>query len=321
MDPARQQYPLEHFLRDFIQDVVIATLNKKCFDTVEFRNSWHTNTGGSPFYEIPRLIFKTTAISLPSQNSEGLSVKASQNNLGPNPLEEIRLYPVGGLGTPISKSFPAAFLDFNRWKTTGSKSLVSRDNVREQTLKNSYHLSVFYVLSEDTYKLLGPPKNGETREKRDNKNGIYHLYLGRDRGLIKEVSFSKVDAPYLREARIQQKALNPLAQLAATYNVSLTMVGNTIFWPGQYIYVNPVGLGSGLKNPSTTGTVANQLGLGGYHLVTKVDSFVESGKFETKMTALFECSGDGSSDLPESSDAQGCQSGVPGKTTDITTPR
>jgi hypothetical protein len=137
--------------------------------------------------------------------------------------------------------------------------------------------------------------------------------LAAQNGLVKEVNFQKNDAPFLREARYQQDSLNPLAQLAATYNCEMKLVGNTIFWPGQYVYVNPVGYGSGLGNPTDGGSVANQLGLGGYHLITKVDHFIEEGKFETSVSALFETNGDGCPRTPDQFDKEECEEKNPSK--------
>jgi hypothetical protein len=323
VDPARQKYPLHLFLIDFLQDVVVPSLNKKCFDSARFRHAWIQSYDGA-YYEIPKLILKTTSTSLPSLKPEGLDATTAKNYLGDNPLEYIRRYPLTDLGQPYDHLFPAAHLDFNRWLTEGNRSLVNRENVHEQTLKNSFHVSIFYLIDANAYKRLGPPVDKSmTREDRDALEGIFHLFLGRDRGLVKDVSFSKVDAPYLREARMQQDALNPLAQLAAVYNVDLTLFGNTIFWPGQMIYVNPVGLGSGLGNPSSPNTPANQLGLGGYHVITKVESFVESGKYETKIRALFEFSGDGVSPNPDVNSASdnNCSGNSGAATMDIPIPK
>jgi len=315
VDPALQKYPLHLFLIDFLQDVVVPFLNKKCFDSAKFRKAWRQSYDGA-YYEIPNLILKTTSTNLPSIQGN-LPPAIARNHLGANPLELIRIFP------DVGDFFPAAHLNFGHWETKGPKSLVKRTQVHEQTLKNSFHVSIFYLIDANAYKRLGPPiDSSETREERDALEGIFHLFLGRDRGLVKEVSFSKVDAPYLREARMQQDALNPLAQLAAVYNVDLTLIGNTIFWPGQMIYVNPIGLGTGLGNPSHPNTPANQLGLGGYHVITKVESFVESGKYETKIRALFEFSGDGETPNATASESGGgCSSKPTGAAMDIPVPK
>lgn len=312
VDPGLSEYPLQNFLRDVTQDIVVATLNKNCFDVnnpdAPFLHAWRQVYDGAVVYRIPKLIFRTTTITLPSMQDGNLKNSAMKNSLGTNPLETIRAWPDSVLEkNNIRKDiYPAAVVDFGLWEPSGNRMLVKRENASEQTLKNSYHVGVYYVLSEDVSKAHGPPIGDETRVERDNKNGIFHLYIGRDRGIVKEINFSKNDAPYLREARIQQKSLNPLAQLAAVYNVDMTLLGNTIFWPGQYVYVNPRGLGAGIGDPPDKDSVANQLGLGGYHQVIGVTNFIESGKFETKVKALYQNSGDGEPPLDDGLGGNSC---------------
>jgi len=336
----RPTFPILEFLRAFISDVVVGTLNKDCYDSRAFRKAWfnadslskslreisrhasgtaQTQYGGTPeetgrsrkpgdahLYEIPRLILKTAALSLPSQSKSGHPEEQNKNDLGGNPLEKLRMF----TGKRRAGKYASALIDPD-FDPPSEHNLTRRKESFAQTLKNSYHLNVFYLLSSDSYDNFGPqgtnrdknlPPDAKadlpTREERDGKNGVHHLYLGADRGLVKSVSFSKVNAQYLRTARIQQDSLNPLAQLAATYNVDLKLIGNTIFWPGQYIFINPIGFGNGLGQPDSCGSVSNQLGLGGYHLITEVNNFVESGKFETQVKALFEFSGDGRPSLP-----------------------
>ena len=59
------------------------------------------------------------------------------------------------------------------------------------------------------------------------------------------------------------------------------------------IFVNPFSLGGDEFVPNVQGSVANKLGLGGYHLVTKVSSEITPGSFNTNVKALFVYSGDG----------------------------
>ena len=299
----RSNFPLAEFLKSFIQQVILPFLNRKCFDTDNFKKLWagsSTGYGGHrPWIEIAPLISKSAAISLPPWGNQ-------------NPLEKFRTVPHKNFdGTISSSEIDLSLFEPASKKISSSSGRIptKRENAHEQTIKDSYHLSVFYLVGQDSYRELGPPTSGEDRESRDFKKGVYHLYLGADVGLVKEVTFSKVDAPYLREARMQQDSLNPLAQLAATYNVNLKMVGNTIFWPGQYIFVNPVGFGTG--SPTDLGSVSNQLGLGGYHLVTQVKSYVEDGKYETTVKGLFEFSGDGCPSLPQSTPQDPCEPDSP----------
>ena len=59
------------------------------------------------------------------------------------------------------------------------------------------------------------------------------------------------------------------------------------------IFINPFGIGGEEFLPNKEGTIANQLGLGGYHLITKVNSSIASGMFKTTVDAQFVYSGEG----------------------------
>jgi hypothetical protein len=60
-----------------------------------------------------------------------------------------------------------------------------------------------------------------------------------------------------------------------------------MFYPGQILYLNPIGLGSMLGSPAEKTSPAFAMGLGGYHTITQVSHFIESGKFETTVEALW----------------------------------
>ena len=87
-------------------------------------------------------------------------------------------------------------------------------------------------------------------------------------------------------------------QLREPYDIDIAMFGNPRMFPGQMIYVNPMGLGSTVGSPANNGSIAWLLGLGGYHMITQVDSFVEDGKFETKIRAKWIMRGDDGSQNP-----------------------
>ena len=131
--------------------------------------------------------------------------------------------------------------------------------------------------------------------------GIHHLHIGRDRGLVKTIEFSKTDVPGLREARVEKSGtFDPIAQLSDVYEITITLFGNTFFYPGSYIYVNPFGLGSHQKGgvsklgyPWERNSLSNIMGLGGYHIIINVSNYIEAGKFETTIKARFDASGDG----------------------------
>ena len=146
--------------------------------------------------------------------------------------------------------------------------------------------SVIIIYAEDS-----SIKNLTGDYNEDIKSGIHHLNYGRDRGIVKQIQFTKNDVPGLREAKFSRDSLNPLAELSTIYNTSITTVGNVIFWPGQKVFVNPLGMGSSVGHPSDRGSVSGVLGLGGYYVLADVRSTIDSSSFTTTLRAIWETSG------------------------------
>jgi hypothetical protein len=151
---------------------------------------------------------------------------------------------------------------------------------------------------------------GSGARHEDEKNGIYHYQVGADRGLMKTIKFSKVDMQYIREARFFNHGHDGLMQLSAVYKATLNMIGNTIYYPGMELFIDPRGFGGPEFDPtnpqrvSIDGTkiekaasIANALGIGGYHIVTKVKHMITPEKYETTVDAQFHYSGDGKQSL------------------------
>jgi len=154
--------------------------------------------------------------------------------------------------------------------------------------ERSYHYMVIYAINAGSTTEL----DGDYIE--DNSRGIYHFGIGRDRGIFKSVKFTKTDLPGLRESRFSldaEAAATGLTVLSNVYEIEMKMVGNTIFAPGMKIYLNPSGIAPLLGNPTAPSSPSRLLGIGGYHVVTGVRSYIESGVFETTVKAIFESPG------------------------------
>ena len=123
----------------------------------------------------------------------------------------------------------------------------------------------------------------------DLNNGIYHYFMGARCGLAKKISFHRNDMQYYREARLERHGALGAEQLRELYSVNIDMVGNTIHRNGQYIYVEPIGIGVGsMRSTGTQPNLAKQLGFGGYYMITKVASVVSITGFDTTVTAMQE---------------------------------
>ena len=151
----------------------------------------------------------------------------------------------------------------------------------ESMVKNSFdYLYLYVTTSKDITKRRGDPVE-------DAKEGIYHFNIGSDVGLLKNVSFSRVAIPGLTAARAADNAnlgVDSLNQIKFPHNAALTLVGNTLFTPGMYYYVNP-GL-AGLGSIEDSNSMAYKMQLGGYHIVLKMKITISPGFFETSVEGL-----------------------------------
>jgi len=211
------------------------------------------------------LMIKDVTLSLPSLQSGAEPIKQRIFETKPN--------------VDTSK-LASCRLDMNKVSRPFNKPTLA-----SSATKDDYHYKLYYLQNKSASNLTGRPSE-------DLKNGIIHLNMGEDRGLLKNISFKRAQFPGLRETRVvEQDSFNPLSHLADVYNIDITMFGNTIFWPGQYVYINPIGFGTKLGKPSNRMSPSRAMGIGGYHLITQVSSFIENGKFETTVEALWETSG------------------------------
>jgi hypothetical protein len=116
----------------------------------------------------------------------------------------------------------------------------------------------------------------------DEKEGIYHFFLGADRGLVKEFNFSQKQMPQLRAMNIEKvnEGASKAGILILPMDVSLRMFGNSLLRNGNMIYVN--------ANYGVGQRVADSLKLGGYYRVYKSTNTIRPGFFETTVDCIFE---------------------------------
>ena len=123
---------------------------------------------------------------------------------------------------------------------------------------------------------------------------IPHLVVGRNMdGAVISATFAKTDTPYLKEARYFSDAGGSLIQLANVYDVNgMKLHHNTFMYPGQINWIEFQDLKYCGGGPGQRGSIANQLGLGGYHIVKKVTSTIYPNlKGETSIDAVWVYSG------------------------------
>jgi hypothetical protein len=136
----------------------------------------------------------------------------------------------------------------------------------------------------------------EGNQLEDEKNGIMHLYVGRNAGPVTSIKFKRIDQPYIKEAKATREGFTPLSSLRDIYNVDVGMIGNHFFYPGMNVFIHPpVSFG----NPTDKNTsLANIMGIGGYYSIIRVNSVIDAGgKYETSLDCYWQSSGDGCGDL------------------------
>ena len=132
-------------------------------------------------------------------------------------------------------------------------------------------------------------------EENDRMKGIVHLHFGNAHGMVKKISFSKSDIEYLPEMRYAAEGNFLYNQLANVYDANVELVGNNIFKPGQYVYIDSSALGAGdtwhRNSDGSSRSWANLMGLGGYHVITEVAHSVSREGFNTSIKARWVASG------------------------------
>ena len=120
------------------------------------------------------------------------------------------------------------------------------------------------------------------------KEGIYHLKIGADKGIVKNISLDREASKRIFDANIM-RAYNHggsgIGVLREPYNATVKCFGSGFFQPGQFVYINPVT--TGLGSYQSRLTLANRLGFGGFYLITKVAHGLSEGMLETTLTCRF----------------------------------
>ena len=208
-------------------------------------------------------------------------------SLGQNCYEYAPKQKIRFVMTPITVNAKGGF--FSREATTRisqedipiPSSLLPDESTTEDIL-------YIYAETQSPYRLKG-------NYDEDSRKGIPHFYWGASTGIVKSISFSREDQPFLPEANIvrgmDDTSVGVSGILREKYNAAINLFGNNLYWPGQKVYVNPSVQTLGLsKNPESR---IRELGFGGYYDIIKMESSILPGVFETKLETRWQCFGDG----------------------------
>jgi len=157
--------------------------------------------------------------------------------------------------------------------------LVNPSSLASAKAEDVRHYIVLYMKNSDDLDPFGGV------QKDDAERGVHHITI--HQGPYRSINFSKTDQPYLRETRYALLADNPLRALSNVYKISCTLTGNSIFYPGQTVFINPIGFGARLASPTDKNSISNVMGLGGYHVITSVQHSWGRGGWTTTLGATW----------------------------------
>ena len=159
---------------------------------------------------------------------------------------------------------------------------ITPDSLKSVSLKNSqenFDKSKSFVLFNGNKQIY--PTEKATR-RQDGERGISHLTLGRDRGIVKNASFTKHNYAFAITGRLvadESGKQSTIDKLREPYDVQLEMYGNNSVLNGTQLFLTP-------SVPGLEGAkVAARLGLGGYYTVIKSDNTISDTGFTTSVFA------------------------------------
>lgn len=142
-----------------------------------------------------------------------------------------------------------------------------------------YHFFIYYVGRIQPTELM----RGDRCE--DEKNGLFHYVLGKDRGIVKSIQLQKDETPGLKEVRFEQEGYDGLRQLREIYNVKIDTVANVSTFPGTYIFVEPRGFSPNLGSYDIDEFDLTDLGIGGYYMIINSTHEFAAGTMNTSFNA------------------------------------
>ena len=144
----------------------------------------------------------------------------------------------------------------------------------------------------------------EGDKKEDEGRGIFHYILGRDSGIVKNISLTKTNAPGLKEVRLEQEGYDGLTQLREIYDINIDCFANVQAFPGTYIFVDPRGFSPSLGAYDINTFDITDLGIGGYHMIITSEHNFGPGQANTTLRAKWVAA------LEKEDDEQMAESGV-----------
>lgn len=257
MAQGRDVYPLRRFVDDLLNGLILPVLNDVCSDPTHRLSISYTNFTA-------KQIRPDRRISAASVAPHGYRPPPFQDNKGVKAsLSSILIKQ----GKPTSAQYLSLWGD--NFLPVLKQYFADPTQVRD--------LATYVVIYAQQ---ANPTLSGIKTE--DEKVGIYHFFVGADRGIAKRFNFSEKKLPQLRAMNIENlnSGKSKAGVLILPQDVSLDMVGNQLFRNGSMIFIN-ADMGVGTE-------VADMLALGGYYRIYKTSNTIRPGEFTTTVDTIFE---------------------------------
>ena len=283
----RTFYSYQDFVRDLLTDVVLKNLSRECF--------------GGYFEERIRAginLFKGQGVKNkePITNHSSVSIYGPRGDPGKAAESAMAAADDGDPATISAAELEAYNSAFNSSAAYKVLKLANATQVKTVFIPGSSKSAKNYdYLMFSAFSVKGFAEGLGGCIDDDAELGIPHFRFGQKTGFLKSASFNKTPLEFMAEARyVTEGSDNMLNMLAGRYEMQMSMVGNGLFVPGQYVFFNSIAMGAGhpsdYKGEEARST-ANRMGLGGYHIIIEVGNSISPGKFETTIKALWDSGG------------------------------
>ena len=268
-------YPLGKFMNDLMQGLVRNFLNNDgCFNySIKQRTS---------LQQAAVTAYRYTELETISH--EYAYIAASQHNTGG--AKRVKYY-----GGSTSRATPGVLAGVHAADGTMTKQgeegwpLLNVSGKRHENdgghggVENEDNYLIFYAGRTQPLEKM----TGDTAT--DAQAGIMHYVLGKDRGIIKNISLTKTDTKGLAEVRFEQEGFDGLKQLRVVYDVNIDTYPNVQAFPGTYIFVDPRGFAPSTNLKPDDELNLTQYGIGGYYMIIRSEHTFGSGMANTRIFA------------------------------------
>lgn len=141
------------------------------------------------------------------------------------------------------------------------------------------------------YDKKAPPYLDYTSAAARSKHGIYNYQIGRDKGLVKKITFQRTNTKYMKEARVSQGKYNGLKQLVEVFDINIESFADFNKFPGQRIYLDSKSIVPYLSKETLDSLgdfTIDDFGMGGIYVVLEIKHSLAPGRFDTSLICKWE---------------------------------